>query len=340
MKKIKNNKGITGIDITTSIVILIIAIGIIMSMYSKYIDNSKIVKRNTEANNLAMNFVEYIEKTDYDSIDILFDTDGNGVDNVKKITAGPEDDIIGAFGIGIKNVIDQIPKQYTITFYKQDEIDSIALKLKVEVSYYIKDKNYIVSLSKVKTKIINQVNFPDIDVDEVKKVTKGENNRYFLKYSNLKNGYVQTSISDNEWYSISGKRCPIAVYANPNDFDLNGVINLSDCNQIYVWVPRFGKISGELYGFGYDTTDYIITYGDTLNKITEGGTKYSIIGYVDNKSKLIKDVSKDFDGVSGKWVEVNSNLCPIDDSGNEITDENNILNMLKTKQFTWDKNKM
>ena len=90
-----------------------------------------------------------------------------------------------------------------------------------------------------------------------------------MKYSNLKNGYVQTSISDNEWYSISGKRYPIAVYANPNDFDLNGVIKLSDCNQIYVWVPRFGKISGELYGFGYDTTDYIITYGDTLNKITE-----------------------------------------------------------------------
>ena len=60
MKKIKNHKGITGIDITASIVVIFIAIGIISTMYSKYINNSKKIKRNTEASNVAMKFIEYI----------------------------------------------------------------------------------------------------------------------------------------------------------------------------------------------------------------------------------------------------------------------------------------
>ena len=125
-------------------------------------------------------------------------------------------------------------------------------------------------------------------------------------------------------------------------FDLNGVIKLSDCSEIYLWVPRFGKVSEELYGFGYDTTNYMITYGNTGNKITEKDektgteTKYNIIGYKENLSKEISEVPKDFEGVSGKWVKVNSNLVPINNLGNEIEDENNILNILKTKKFTWN----
>ena len=53
-------------------------------------------------------------------------------------------------------------------------------------------------------------------------------------------------------------------------------------------------------------------------------------------SKEISEVPKDFEGISGKWVKVNSNLVPINNLGNEIEDENNILNILKTKKFTWN----
>ena len=342
MKKIKSNKGITGIDITASIVVLIMAIGIIMSMYSKYIDNSKIVRRKTEANNIAIDFVEYIEKIDYEFIDSLFDSNNDGVDEVNKITAGPEDDIIDAFGINIKDVMDTIPNEYIITLYKQDEIDNISIKFKIEVAYNVKNINYNVSLIKVKTRIIDQVNLPDMEATEVKALSKENKNRYILKYSNSKRGYIETNISDNEWYSISGEKYPIVVYAEKDKFDLNGVIKLSDCSEIYLWVPRFGKVSEELYGFGYDTTNYMITYGNTGNKITEKDektgteTKYNIIGYKENLSKEISEVPKDFEGVSGKWVKVNSNLVPINNLGNEIEDENNILNILKTKKFTWN----
>lgn len=76
----------------------------------------------------------------------------------------------------------------------------------------------------------------------MKKTTENETyTRFILKYSNTKQGYIQTTSSDPEWYSISGKKYPIVVYAKEEAFNVNGVIELSNENveKIYVWVPRF-----------------------------------------------------------------------------------------------------
>ena len=321
MKKLKSNKGITGVDITASIVIIMIAVGIITSMYSKYINNSKQVKRNTESNKIAMDFIQYLDKTDFDTLDALLDTEPDS-----KIEA-VSDDFFEKFGESIG-----IPSGYKVTLTRQEEIDGIAMKLNIEVSYTIGSNEEKINLSTTKKKIITQVNKPDIYADEIKDYVREENKRYILKYSNTKQGYIKAKTSDDDWYSISGKSYPIVVYAKQENFDINTVISLDKCEEIYVWVPRFGMKNAENYVFCYDITNNPIVYGDTESSVNG----IEIKGYKVNKDIEITNISNEFQNLTGKWIKVNSNLNPIDDSGNEITDENNILNILKTKTFTWN----
>lgn len=343
MKKLKNNKGITGVDITASIVVLMIAVGIISTMYSKYINNSKLIKRNTEANNLAIDFIQYIETTDFDIIDSMFDeygvdTNNDGIADKFEVTAEAEDDIIDVFGIEVKEQVYEIPSSYKVLLSKKEEIDGIAMKVSVDVIYSIASKEEKISLNTIKTRVISQVNSPDMEAEKVKSFSKDGNTRFVLKYSNIKEGYIQANFTDNDWYSISGKRYPVVVYAKEEDMDVNGVIEFKEDMDIYVWVPRFGKIDTENYGFCYQSTDNMIVYGDTgtLVQDTADDTTYSIIGYTVDTSKILTNIPTEFKTETGKWVKINSNLNPIDDSGDEITDEDNIFTILKTKQFTWN----
>ena len=61
MKKLKDNKGVTGVDIAVSITLIIITLGIVMAVYTSYANKTKEVNRNTTATNLAMRVIEHIE---------------------------------------------------------------------------------------------------------------------------------------------------------------------------------------------------------------------------------------------------------------------------------------
>lgn len=66
--KIKENKGFTGIDISVSIVIILITISIIATMmYNLYLSGAGI-KRNVIATDYAINILETIESTDYEEV--------------------------------------------------------------------------------------------------------------------------------------------------------------------------------------------------------------------------------------------------------------------------------
>ena len=62
MRKLKNNKGLTGIDIVVSISLIVIVLGIVIAVYSSYSNKSKEVKRTSIATNMAMKVIEEIEK--------------------------------------------------------------------------------------------------------------------------------------------------------------------------------------------------------------------------------------------------------------------------------------
>ena len=44
MKRLKNNKGITGIDIVVSVTLIVITLGIVMAVYTSYANKTKEVK--------------------------------------------------------------------------------------------------------------------------------------------------------------------------------------------------------------------------------------------------------------------------------------------------------
>ena len=68
---IKNNQGVTGIDIAVSVTLIIITLGIVMMVYSNYSNKVKEVNRNTTATNLAMKIVQNLDTMSVEDISKL-----------------------------------------------------------------------------------------------------------------------------------------------------------------------------------------------------------------------------------------------------------------------------
>lgn len=84
---VKSEKGITGIDITISIILITLFVAIIATLMFTIYQNSDAVQRRAEATNYAINEIENIKAADFDTIDTLAG-EGN-IDNTgyyKKIT--------------------------------------------------------------------------------------------------------------------------------------------------------------------------------------------------------------------------------------------------------------
>lgn len=95
----------------------------------------------------------------------------------------------------------------------------------------------------------------------------------------------------------------------------------------------FGVDSGK-YRF-CNTDNNPIVFGP--QKITIGETTYdNAYDYMVQEGTI--EVDNFLDNETGVWVKVNNELNPIDESGIIITDEENILNILKTEEFTWEDN--
>ena len=305
MKRFKNNKGITGIDIVVSISLIVIVLGVVITAYASYSNKSKEVKRTSTATNLAMKVIEYIEGAD--------------IAAVKDIsTAGTT---ITANQYGLPS---DFSRGYTVKVKKiessNDILKNIAFQVEVTVTYKVQDEEKKVTLSTVKK-------YDDIGEAEPPTITRNidedGNIIYKIPYSgsdievipvkmdNNKDGYVRATQNDIDWYSISSKNYPIAVEAKESDFDRNGVIQLKDSEKIYVWMPSYGK-NGTEYRF-CDNNGKIIKY--TKDSTTQIGTYQTTENSVTGK-------------VTGQWIEVDSELKAKTSNVNYDNLRNNI--------FTWE----
>ena len=66
--KMKNNSGITGVDITISIIILVLFISLITNMFYNVGITSKKVSRKSEATYLAIQVIEALKQIEYDQL--------------------------------------------------------------------------------------------------------------------------------------------------------------------------------------------------------------------------------------------------------------------------------
>ena len=141
--KIKNEQGITNIDLTITIILITLFITIIATLIFTINRNSTSVERRTEATNYAINEIENLKAQDFES---LTDTDDTTNDFI---------DIRDAEG-----QLTGYSKKITITDYanlpeNQDDdtiLSGLVKKVTVEISYKDGDTIETVDLSTVISK--------------------------------------------------------------------------------------------------------------------------------------------------------------------------------------------
>lgn len=301
MKNLKNNKGVTGIDIVVSVTLIVITLGIVMAVYTSYANKTKEVKRNSTATNLAMTVIEYIET--------IKDINHTDISNITK------DGISITGGYGLTGGVSQ---GYTINARKVNSdstiLQNIAFQIDVTVSYKVGNEDKKVTLSTIKKyNEVGEAEAPDMTSSSIAGCVP-------VKYDSAKGGYVKTDENDSEWYSISSKIYPIVIKPKEGeDFDRNGVIQLENCSDIYVWVPYYGQDSSNNYRF-CDESGKIIKYEKDINNIS----KYTTVS-TDSLSTV----------KGGDWQKINADKKPINASNEEITSDDNDYNIVKNNIFTW-----
>ena len=65
----KSEKGITGVDISVAIIIIMLFVSLISTLIYNYTKNSKELNRKSVATNIIVDVLEYAKSIDYDSLD-------------------------------------------------------------------------------------------------------------------------------------------------------------------------------------------------------------------------------------------------------------------------------
>lgn len=66
--KLKNNKGFTGVDVAVSLVILLIFVSFIAALFYNLANTSKRVERKTQATNIAIEVIEALKATPFETL--------------------------------------------------------------------------------------------------------------------------------------------------------------------------------------------------------------------------------------------------------------------------------
>ena len=146
--KFKSEKGVTGIDITLSVILITIFIGLLTTLSLNIEQKSKQVDRHAEALYYAVNSIEEVKKMDFETLPKTTDLNNNKIsllaDGYLKNEKGQETPYYRT-----TNVIDysQMPENQG-----KNSIPDIAKKINVKISYRVKEENKEINLSVVKVK--------------------------------------------------------------------------------------------------------------------------------------------------------------------------------------------
>lgn len=136
-KKLKEEKGITGIDIIVSVIIITMFVAIIAVIFSNITSNSKGIDRKTEATYKAISLIEEIKNAGIENVDKFIDAEGSSILDEEKNPTPYTKKV---------TVID-----YTEMEGNEDKIPGIVKKVTVEVSYQNGGKTEKVELSTLLT---------------------------------------------------------------------------------------------------------------------------------------------------------------------------------------------
>ncbi len=143
--KIKSEKGITGIDITISIILITLFVTLIATLMYAIHTNSNSIERKTEATNYAINIMEGLKAHDFDTLE------NENTDEFENITQKVDE------GDTKEERETGYAKRITIIDYanlpeKTNAVSGLVKQATVEIAYKDGDTTQSVALSTVITK--------------------------------------------------------------------------------------------------------------------------------------------------------------------------------------------
>lgn len=314
VKKLKEQKGATGVDIVVSITVISITIAIVIAIYTNVDLTSKRIKRTAGATRIATSMVEQIDKMYYSGLtDQISEMDSMIASmsptstpyityNVAKrqYTIMPKytSDTIRIFNT-------KVPKGYTvkISFEKDYEYD-IVKKVNIEVEFLVGNQTESVQLSSAKAlEIVELGNEPEIDSN---KITDVNGNEYYNVVPIKREGseYKKTDENDDEWYNYEAGIWATVLGDLTYINSYNGKLKDGYKDYVYVWIPSYGKAEDGKLRLKYKDTNYGV-----ISKIIEGTYRKSVFT-IDINGKQLTDFSesvnfKDITGkkLNGVWVK-------------------------------------
>lgn len=139
---LRNNRGITGVDLSVALIIVVLFVGLISTLAYNFSVTSQGINRKADAINIAIQKVEELKSTAYENLQSgenteYRDKDGQTVAN-------------GAYKITTK-VTRYVDSDYVPEAEKSKILDVIKL-VKVTVNYTVNGKEHDVAISTVITK--------------------------------------------------------------------------------------------------------------------------------------------------------------------------------------------
>ena len=146
MKKMKSEKGVTGVDITVAIILITIFVAIIATLFFNIQKTSSDIERRTEATAYAVSIIEQIKANGFDSLPTVSDgtniitgyedkyIQDNGVDTPYYQTIRVEDYSEIAESTGEEEIQPDVVKKITVTIAYKSGNENKEISLSTSMS--------------------------------------------------------------------------------------------------------------------------------------------------------------------------------------------------------------
>ena len=333
-KKLKSEKGVTGIDIVVASTIILVSMGVIISIYTNINNANKSVTRKSGATRVATQIVEKIDMFYYDQF----------VDELKSFTSSLDPDYCyflrdastpalpenGTYIIKTINDANvgsaqsflgvKIPRGYTLNCVVKnsfgtnevegyDLVKTISVKVQFDVAGVTKD----VTLTTVKgrEKVEKRNNLPKTDLTD-KDITGLVDVTFLKKTTSITTGgtiYTKTTSTDQSWYdydihSIKPAYMVVTTNSFTPEFNGDGELDISSNRtrqNMYIWIPACEIIPdgpGQYnIKYGYLNTDREIT---TVNVVRSNDSSDKLGLLTVDEDSIINNLLGNH--VAGKWL--------------------------------------
>ena len=141
----RNNKGITGTDISVSLIIIVLFVGIISTLVYNFSAESKEINRKSQAIDIAISKIESMKQSNYDEIVDgieFFDKNGQSLG----VASGPFEAITTVTKYKDSEYLEGMSSE------EKNKIQDLIKIVKVSVKYYNGGSDQTIELSTVITK--------------------------------------------------------------------------------------------------------------------------------------------------------------------------------------------